>query len=58
MPLPKRTPTETREKFIERCMSNPTMVKEFPDKTQRLAVCAVQWRKQIEDSIIRHVSRI
>jgi hypothetical protein len=46
MPLPKRKPTETREKFIERCMSDEVMVKEFPDKTQRLAVCAVQWRKQ------------
>ena len=46
MPLPKRTATETREKFMERCMSNPTMVKEFPEIEQRRAVCAVQWRKQ------------
>ena len=46
MPLPRRTPTETRDKFIERCMSDKTMVKEYPDKTQRLAICAVQWRKQ------------
>jgi len=46
MPLPKRTLTETREKFMERCMSDKVMVKEFPDKAQRLAVCAVQWRKQ------------
>lgn len=46
MPLPKRTPTETREKFMQRCMSDKTMVNEYPDKAQRLAVCAVQWRKQ------------
>lgn len=46
MPLPKRTATETREKFMQRCMSNPTMVKEYPDKDQRLAVCAKQWSKQ------------
>lgn len=46
MPLPKRTPTETQEKFMQRCMSNPTMVKEYPDKDQRLAVCAYQWKKQ------------
>jgi hypothetical protein len=37
MPLPRRTPTETRDKFIERCMSDKTMVNEYPDKTQRLA---------------------
>ena len=46
MPLPKRTATETRDKFIERCMSDKTMVNEYPDKKQRLAVCAVQWKKQ------------
>ena len=46
MPLPKRTPIETKEKFMQRCMSNPTMVKEYPDKDQRLAVCAKQWSKQ------------
>lgn len=32
--------------FIERCMSNPTMNKEYPDAKQRMAVCAVQWRKK------------
>ena len=46
MPLPRRTPTETRDKFIERCMSDKTMVNEYPDKTQRRAICAVQWKKQ------------
>jgi len=46
MPLPRRTPTETRDKFIERCMSDKTMVNEYADKTQRLAICAVQWKKQ------------
>ena len=46
MPLPRRTPTETRDKFIERCMSDKTMVNEYPYKKQRLAICAVQWKKQ------------
>ncbi len=31
MPLPKRKKGETHQQFIERCMSNRTMVKEFPD---------------------------
>ena len=46
MPLPKRTPTETREKFMERCMSDVVMKREFPEIEQRRAVCAVQWKKQ------------
>ena len=46
MPLPKRTPTETQDKFMERCMKSPVMIQEFPDEKQRLAVCAYQWRKQ------------
>ena len=45
MPLPKKTATETREKFMQRCMSNPTMVKEYPEKWQRLAQCAYQLRE-------------
>ena len=46
MPLPKKTPTETREKFMERCMSDEVMKREYTDKKQRIAICAYQWRKQ------------
>jgi len=46
MPLPQRKPTETRDKFMQRCMSDKVMVNEYPDKKQRLAICAVQWKKQ------------
>ena len=45
MPLPKPTPTEEREQFIARCMRDETMKSEYPNNAQRLAVCAVQWRK-------------
>ncbi len=46
MPLPKRKKGETQPQFIERCMSNRTMVKEFPDAAQRRAVCEDQARFQ------------
>ena len=46
MPLPKRKKGETHPQFIERCMSNRTMVKEFPDTAQRRAVCEDQARFQ------------
>lgn len=43
MPLPKPTDEETREEFIERCMTDEISVEEFPDEDQRLAVCVTQF---------------
>jgi len=45
MPLPTKNPNEEREEFIARCMGDEIMKKEYPNNAQRLAVCAVQWRK-------------
>jgi len=45
MPLPKPKPNEEREAFLERCMANPTMNREYPDNKQRYAVCNTQWRE-------------
>ena len=42
MPLPTIKKDETRDQFIERCMQDTVMKKEYPDARQRLAVCAVQ----------------
>lgn len=39
MPLPVPNEGETQEDFIQRCMANETMNKEFPDEDQRYAVC-------------------
>lgn len=46
MPLPKPKKDEKQDDFIERCMSNDTMKKEFPDNDQRLAVCFKQWKEK------------
>lgn len=46
MPLPKPRSEEDEEKFIQRCMSNPIMKKEYPDQKQRTAVCYSQWKKK------------
>ena len=40
--LPTRNPGETDDKFMARCMGNPTMVAEFPENDQRSAVCMRQ----------------
>jgi len=39
---------ETRPEFIERCMSDTTMIDEYPDNTQRIAVCYTSWTSEIK----------
>jgi len=45
MPLPEKNDGETKEDFMERCMGNDTMNKEFPDSDQRYKVCESQYDK-------------
>ena len=46
MPIPKPKPKEKRKDYVERCMSDEAMKTEYPNKQQRLAVCAVQWSQK------------
>jgi hypothetical protein len=46
MPLPKPEKNEREAEFIRRCMENKITKEEFPDSSQRLAVCYSQWRKK------------
>ena len=43
MPLPKPREGEDKDKFINRCMVDKSMLSEFPDEKQRYAVCLTQW---------------
>lgn len=52
MPLPKPRKNEEEDKFIERCMSDEQMEKEFSEQDQRLAVCYSQWKKGKETKMI------
>jgi hypothetical protein len=45
MPIPERKQNEDKQKFVQRCMSNDTMKKEYPDTQQRVAICLGQTRK-------------
>jgi hypothetical protein len=42
MPLPKKETGETTNEFINRCMSDDKLIKEYPDNEQRYAVCIGQ----------------
>jgi len=44
MPLPKRNKDEDAKKFVNRCMSSDIMKQEYPDASQRVAVCNSQSR--------------
>lgn len=42
MPIPKPQKDESDKDFVARCMSNPTMNKDYSDESQRYAVCISQ----------------
>jgi hypothetical protein len=50
MPLPKPTPKENKKEFVMRCMSDDTMVNEFPETDQRLAVCSTTYEENLKDA--------
>jgi len=43
MPLPKPKKDESKEEFMDRCMGDSVMLKEYPNNDQRYAVCESQW---------------
>ena len=49
MPIPKPTPKENKKDFVMRCMSDDTMVNEFPETDQRLAVCSTTYEENLKD---------
>lgn len=42
MPIPQPNKNERKDKFIERCMSDEIMGKDYPINQQRFAVCSAQ----------------
>ncbi len=43
MPIPKPKKSEKQQDFIDRCMGDDVMVKDYPDTKQRYAICQKQW---------------
>jgi hypothetical protein len=52
MPIPKPTPTEEADRYIDRCMSDENMNTDYPDQKQRYAVCLVTYEKQAQKNIL------
>lgn len=55
MPIPTPRKSETKSRFIRRCMSNLTMVKEYPER-QRYAICESSWSSKRQSINIRTYS--
>jgi len=45
MPIPKPNPKETKKEFVQRCMSDPIMKKEYIEQDQRYSICIAQFSK-------------
>jgi hypothetical protein len=46
MPLPSPRKNEKKDDFLKRCMGDKTMNQDFPDQSQRYAVCNNLWKKK------------
>jgi hypothetical protein len=55
MPIPSPESNEDKKKFVSRCMSNETMKKDYPDTSQRVAICLGQTRTKNKSSLIEEV---
>ena len=44
MPIPTPKKNETRNEFMQRCIIDPVMIKEFKNEKQRLAICSKVYR--------------
>jgi hypothetical protein len=52
MPIPKPKENETDGEFISRCVSDSSMVSEYPDQKQRIAICYSQLKYSKRKSIL------
>lgn len=48
MHIPNKRIEESSSEYMDRCMLSTYMIKQYPKKEQRMAICAVQERKDRE----------
>jgi hypothetical protein len=57
MPIPKPNKDEDKQKFVARCMGDEVMKKDYPDSSQRVAICLGQTKKS-KGNLINQVLEI
>lgn len=53
--MPDVKPTETKDEYIQRCMSDSKMNSEFPEEAQRYAVCNSYWDKSKMSALDKYI---
>lgn len=51
MPIPKPQNNESQQDFINRCMQDETMIEEYQDPKQRLAVCTSTYNQENDNNL-------
>ena len=49
MPIPKPNKDESKKEFVQRCMVDDVMVKEYNNTDQRLAVCSSTYEENLSN---------
>lgn len=50
MPIPQKQPQENKQQFISRCMADDIMVMDYPDISQRIAICYEQLKSNSKNN--------
>ncbi len=54
--MPKPNPNEKKTDYLQRCMSDDKMNSDFPDESQRYAVCNSYWQEDKKTAFNKYVS--
>jgi hypothetical protein len=49
MPLPKPSKKESESEFVNRCMGDEIMNKDYKDQKQRVAICYSQYKNRVKN---------
>ena len=56
--MPKPTPNETKDDFLNRCMGDEEALNDFPENDQRYAVCNSMWEESKMSALSKYSSGI
>ena len=56
MPIPKPNGSQNEEEYIGVCMANPSMNADYPDNSQRYAICISTWQDRNKNTTIEGVT--
>jgi hypothetical protein len=57
MPIPKILPKEQAGEFMQRCIMDPVMVREYPNIDQRIAICQNQLTENASKQSKNYISK-